>query len=248
MAADRSGPAQVATDLLRGRSVLVTGASGAIGAAISAAVRRHGANCYGIDLTASDAVAQCDITDPDAVRAALSIGVTDVVHAAGILSVGSVCDTTIEEFRRVIDVNLTGSFIVAQAAARMLPRGGSITLVSSQAGLKTGGLWCAYAAAKAGVIRLVETLARELGSRGIRANAICPGNVDSPMGDAALTRLSELTAEPAAKLRERGLAEIALGRFATPEEIGEACAFLASPMASYISGIALLVDGGELSG
>src|SRR4029077_6362362 len=103
---------------------------------------------------------------------------TDVVHAAGIVSVGRVEDLTAAELRGVLEVNLVGSFLVARAAAQAMTGGGSITLMSSQAGLRGGANWSAYSASKAGVIRLAERLAQELAPRRIRVHALRPGDGD----------------------------------------------------------------------
>jgi len=132
-------------------------------------------------------------------------------------------------------------------AARRVADNGSITFISSQAGVKSGALWSAYSASKAGVNRLAEALAQELGPRGIRVNAVCPGTVQTKMIDDVLNKLAPLKGTTAAAVRDRYTAGIPLGRFAKPEEIGAMCVFLASNMASYMSGSTLVVDGGELT-
>lgn len=239
--------------LLAGRVALVTGAGGAIGRAVTAAFKRAGAHCLPADLVASKGVLACDVTDEASVTATLeaaqSIGpLTDVVHAAGIVSVGRVEDQALQELRRVLEVNLVGSFLVARAAARAVTGGGSITFVSSQAGLRGGAGWSAYSASKAGVNRLAESLAQELAHRGIRVNAVCPGNVDTPMSEQAIRRLAAMSGARAPEVRARYLDAIPLGRFALPEEIASVCVFLASSLASYMTGASVVVDGGELSG
>ena len=248
-----SEQAQSRSNLLSRRVVLVTGAAGAIGAGICRSLTDHGALCVPTDVRGDGAIHVCDVTDPESVSAVFDAAprdaaVTDVIHAAGVVSGGSVLDTDPAEFRRVIEINLTGSFIVAREAARRLPDGGTITFVASQAGLKGGALWSAYSASKAGVIRLAECLAQELGPRQIRVNAVCPGNVDTPMATAAVARLSEISRCTPEAIRERYLSGIPLGRFAQPEEIGDLCVFLTSPLAGYVSGAALLADGAEVSG
>ena len=180
---------------LAGRVVLVTGAAGAIGRAVVAAFTAAGACCQAADVVPGEGMPACDVTDEASVaasiEAALSLGpLTDVVHAAGVVSVGPVADLTAAELRGVLEVNLVGSFLVAKAAARAMTGGGSITLVSSQAGLRGGANWSAYSASKAGVNRLAESLAQELAPRGIRVNAVCPGNVDTPMSAEAIRRLA----------------------------------------------------------
>lgn len=246
-------PVRSTSTLLQGRRIFVTGAAGGIGAGICRALKRHGACCFGVDIAPAENTHICDVTDPASIVAAFEAAetetaITDVVHAAGILSIGSVLDTRPEEFRQVIDVNLTGSFLVAQEAARRLPNGGTITFVSSQAGLKGGALWAAYAASKAGVLRLTEGLAQELGPRGVRVNAVCPGNVDTPMANKAFALLSRLRMTDPQQIQARYVSGIPLGRLAHPDEIGDVCVFLVSALSSYISGVALLADGGEVSG
>jgi 3-oxoacyl-[acyl-carrier protein] reductase len=238
---------------LSGRVVLVTGAGGAIGRAVIAAFRAAGARCQGVDLHSGEGTLACDVTDESSVaasiKAAQAIGpLTDLVHAAGIVSVGRVAEVTGPEFRRVLEVNLVGSFLVAKAAARAITGGGSITLVSSQAGLRGGANWSAYAASKAGVNRLAESLAQEVAPRGIRVNAVCPGNVETPMSEQAIRRLATASGTSAASVRAGYTDGIPLGRFARPEEIASVCVFLASSSASYITGASIVVDGGELSG
>jgi NAD(P)-dependent dehydrogenase (short-subunit alcohol dehydrogenase family) len=237
---------------LEDRVVLVTGAAGGIGAAVCEAFRDCGARCLGVDLRGGGAVEHCDVTDADSVESAFDacarLGpITDVVHAAGVLSLGAVADVEPAEFRRVVDVNLTGSFLVARAAARRLGEGGTLTFVSSQAGLQGGALWAAYAASKGGVNRLVDCLAEELGPRGIRVNAVCPGTVETDMIGTAIPALAGMTGSSPEEVRARYLEGIPLGRFASPREVASVCVFLASPGASYLHGLLLPLDGGELT-
>ena len=238
---------------LAGRVALVTGAAGAIGLAVIAAFEAAGACSLGVDLTPAEGILGCDVTDEDSVAASIeaaqAIGpLTDLVHTAGVVSVGSVADLLAADFRRVLEVNLVGSFLVAKAAAAAITGGGSITLISSQAGLRGGANWSAYSASKAGVNRLAESLAQELAPRGIRVNAVCPGNVETPMSEEAICLLAAETGVPAADIHARYTAGIPLGRFARPQEIASVCVFLASSSASYMTGASLVVDGGELSG
>jgi NAD(P)-dependent dehydrogenase (short-subunit alcohol dehydrogenase family) len=233
--------------------VLVTGGAGAIGRAVVAAFTAAGARCQAVDLAAAEGCLVCDVTDEASVAASVdaaqSLGpLTDLVHAAGCVSIGPVQDMTVSEFRRVLEVNLVGTFLVARAAAKAMRAGGSITLVSSQAGFRGGASWSAYAASKAGVNRLAESLAQELAPRRVRVNAVCPGNVETPLHEEAIRRLSAQSGTPESRLRDRYLDGIPLGRFARPEEVASVCVFLASSMASYVTGASLAVDGGELSG
>ena len=240
------------TPLLEGRRALVTGASGAIGAAICREFEGHGAECIGVDVMPGAGVLGCDVSDEAAVRAAFDEAaragaLTDVVHAAGIVAVGSVAEQSLDEFRRVIDINLIGTFLVAREAARRVEDGGAITLISSQAGLKSGAFWSAYSAAKAGVLRIAESLALELAPRGVRANAVCPGEVETTMIVEAMAGIAKLRAQSPEAVRKVYTDEIPLGRFASPEEVARVCVFLSSPLADYVTGAAQTVDGGLLS-
>ncbi|MGR3376019.1 SDR family NAD(P)-dependent oxidoreductase [Salipiger abyssi] len=148
-------------------------------------------------------------------------------------------EQTAEHFRRVLDINLTGAFVMSQAAARRMQRdgrGGAIVNFSSIAGLAGLPLRNAYGAAKAGLIALTRNLACEWAGAGIRVNAVAPGYVDTPLvRDLAARGLFDLAAVKA---------RCPMGRLITPEEIAEAVWFLASPAASAITGTTLAVDAG----
>ncbi len=236
---------------LAGRVALVTGAAGAIGGAVVAAFTAAGARCLGADIVPAEGIHACDVTDEASVAASITAAqavgpLTDLVHAAGVVSVGRVADLSAAEFRRVLDVNLIGCFLMARAAAGAIENGGSLTLISSQAGLRAGASWSAYSASKAGVNRLAESLSQELAPRGIRVNAVCPGNVETALSDHAIRRLASDSGVEAADIRARYTAGIPLGRFAHPGEIASVCVFLASSAASYVTGASIVVDGGEL--
>ena len=234
-----------------GRHVVVSGASGTLGRAICGEFERRGARVTPLDIEAVSGEPRCDVTDESSVARALEAAsarapVTDVVHAAGALSVGPVVELDPAEIRRILDLNLLGAFLVAKQSATFLADGGTITLISSQAGVRSGAYWSLYSASKAGVLRLVESLAVELGPRRIRVNAVCPGSVEGPMMRESVSALSQQTGTPEALITERYRAGIPLGRLARPEEIATVCAFLASQDASFVNGTAIEVDGGEL--
>ena len=239
---------------LAGRVALVTGAAGGIGQAVVTAFGQAGARCLAADLAAGPGVRACDVTDEASVAAAVAAAaelgpLTDVVHAAGIVSVGSVAGLTAAELRRVLEVNLTGSFLVARAAAAAIAGPGSLTFISSQAGLRGGANWSAYAASKAGVNRLAESLAQELGPArdpGQRSLPWHRADTDDPVRDRRRSRPSP--ASRPGDIAARYLAGIPLGRFARPQEVASVCVFLASAAASYVTGTSMVVDGGELSG
>ena len=242
-------PDQQTTSLLAGRRVLVTGAAGAIGGAIATAMARHGAEVVTSDRSGESVSLALDVVDEDSVsRGFAEAGpLTDVVHCAGSLIVGPIAETSLASFREAVDIHLCGAFLVGREAARHLPRGSSLTMIASQAGYRAGANWGVYCAVKAGVMRLCEALAHELGPRGIRVNTVCPGSVESPMSNDALTRLSQVNGQVPEQIRTRNVAGIPLGRYAEPREIGDVCVFLASPLASYLSGASIPVDGGEVS-
>lgn len=237
--------------LLTGRRALVTGAAGGLGQAIVGQLRTAGAEVVGLDLVTSprQQVVPCDVTDEAQVKVAFDeAGVlTDVVHAAGVVAVGPVRDLALAEWKRILEVNLTGSFIVAREAARRLPPGGTLTLISSQAGKRGGALWAAYCASKFGVVGLGQCLAQELAPARIRVNLVCPGSVDTPMTESAFQELARHSGQDLNEVRRRQTENIPLGRLADAEEVGRVCVFLASELSSYMAGSSIIADGGELT-
>jgi NAD(P)-dependent dehydrogenase (short-subunit alcohol dehydrogenase family) len=230
---------------------VVTGAAKGIGAAIADALADAGYALALIDR--EDASPQArgglavrgDVSDLADVRdfadATLErFGTVDVlVNNAGISSIGPAETTSAEEWRRVIDINLTGPFLLCQAfGARMLERGaGAIVNVASIAGLHGLSDRAAYNASKHGLIGLTRTLAAEWGGRGVRVNAVCPGWVKTPMdvADQAAGGYDD------ADITDR----VPMGRFAAPQDIASAVTWLADPQqAAFVNGVALPVDGG----
>jgi 3-oxoacyl-[acyl-carrier protein] reductase len=233
---------------LEGKNALVTGASRGIGKAIAAELARAGASVvvgYRSGADEAEAVAsevggravQADVADPDDARRLVDeAGDLDIlVNNAGLTRDTLIARMSDEDWRSVIDTNLGGAFHTCRAAARgmMRRRSGSIVNVSSIVGLRGNPGQTNYAASKAGIIGFTKALARELGSRGVRANVVAPGYVS--------TRLTDVLP---ADIKEQMLAATPLGRFGDPEHVAAAVRFLSSDEASFITGEVLLVDGG----
>lgn len=217
---------------LNGKRVVVTGGTSGIGEATCRRFRDEGARVVSIAL---DGEIECDVADAEQVAAAFEqVGGIDVLVAnAGISIRASFLEIREEDWRRILDVNLTGVFHCAQQAARRMDEG-VILMTASTNGLAGHENYADYNASKAGVILLARTMARELAPR-IRVNAVCPGYVLTPM------QRAEYTEEMLAAVN----ATIPLQRHAEPEEVAALFAFLASDDAAYITGAAITIDGGE---
>ena len=182
----------------------------------------------------------CDVALPDQIEAAASqvkarFGALDaLVNNAGHAVFKPALDTSLAEFQRTLDVNLTGPFLMTKAAVPLMSKGGSIVNITSISGLRASALRIAYGTSKAALEHLTKQLALELSVRGIRVNAVAPGPVDTAMAKAVHS----------AAIRADYHDAIPLGRYGLEEEIAEAAFFLASERASYITGQVLAVDGG----
>jgi 3-oxoacyl-(acyl-carrier-protein) reductase len=227
------------------RVVLVTGGNRGIGLAVARELAEAGHTVVVTHRSGEPPEGlhgvQCDVTDSAAVDAAFSQvesehGPVEVVVAnAGVTQDGLLMRMPEDAFVSVLDANLTGAWRVTQRATRGMMKGrfGRLIYISSVVGLMGAPGQANYAASKAGLIGLARSVARELGGRGVTANVIAPGYVDTDM-----------TADLTDKRREEMLAAIPVGRTAKPEEIAKAVAFLASDDAAYITGAVLPVDGG----
>lgn len=246
---------------LQGKGVLVSGASRGIGEAAARRFLEEGCRVFicarsaaGVEeavgglraLGEVDGMA-CDVSDPEDVdrlveAAERFLGGIDVLaNNAGVAWQEPFLEITLEHWDQVLDINLRGMFLVAQkVAARMVARGrgGAIVNMSSTNAFEGEAGYTHYNASKGAITMLTRTMATELGTYGIRVNALCPGKIATPLQGEAED--PEYTARYERK-------RIPLGRSGTPEEVAAAYAFLASDEASFITGEMLVVDGGQLA-
>ena len=233
-----------------GKSVLVTGAASGIGAATADLFRAEGAAVVGLDIMGDgETVLKCDVSDPASVRTAvdeivrLNGGLDVAVNAAGVMTFSRIGDVTYEDWQRHLAVNTTGPFLVSQAAIpHLLERKGCIVTIASNAGVQGQAYNAAYCASKGGAVMLTKALAVELSKSGVRVNCICPGGVDTPLIAGAAASIPP-DADKGFMARLNSL----VPRFIPPSEIAEAVAYLASPAAASITGIAWMIDGGGQS-
>ena len=248
--------------LLEGKSGLVTGAAGGIGRGIAIELAREGAWVLVSDLESeaeraaetisliereggAAAFQACDVTSgeqQDALVAAVvrQRGRLDyAVNNAGIAVHGELTDMTDQDYDRVLAVNLRGIFLGMRAQVReMAQQGfGSIVNMASVAGLTGVPLIGVYTASKHGIVGLTKNTAMEYGGRGVRVNAVCPNAIRTPLAEAS-----------PAKFVEALIAPQAIKRLGEPEEVGAPVAFLLSDKASFITGVALPIDGGYMTG
>lgn len=246
---------------LAGRTIVITGAGQGIGRAIALQSLALGANVTAVDRNAEALAALAketeasrvltvagDVTDPELAPGVVSAAVErfgavhGLVNNAGITRPAMIDKMTDQQWQDVIDVHLTGSFYWTRAVGQhMIARtkggdtsGGSVVNISSDAGRKGSIGQINYAAAKAGMLGMTMTTAREWGRYNLRANSICFGVVETPMTEVIRGE----------KFRDGMLAQIPLGRWATPQEVVKAVCFLLSDGASYITGQHLAVNGG----
>ena len=240
---------------LAGQTLLVTGASGGIGAACALKLAKLGAQLIISDIREPKATFEAmtphpkghlsvvaDVSDVASVAALFeridsnAPMLNGLVHCAGVIHEKPLLETGIEEFDRVININLRGSFLVGQEAIRRLDgREGRILLTSSDLGVSGRETFSPYVASKHGVMGLMRSWAKEFGPR-IKVNALCPGPIDTDMLDAA---------QMSPEWRARELA-IPAERFGKPEEVAAMAAFLMGPDADFITGQGIGINGGSV--
>lgn len=229
-------------------SMIVTGGAAGLGAAIASAAAAIGYRVGVVDVVSPphgngvEGIASfvASVSDEAAIERVLDeFGTPDVVvNNAGVVCFGPLVDHSVEDFRRVLDVNLLGTFIVARAAARRwiaAGRPGAVVNVTSMNGVAAGPNAGAYGPSKAGVALLTSQMALEWGPHGIRVNAVAPGLIDAGMSE-------PIYADPLT--REARQSKVPLGRLGTAADIADAVLFLASDRAGYIHGQNIVVDGG----
>jgi NAD(P)-dependent dehydrogenase (short-subunit alcohol dehydrogenase family) len=244
---------------LAGKIAFITGAASGIGLACARRFAAEGAAVVGADLHRADAWSEVeatapasafhvlDVRDETAQQAAVAAIVADhgrvdvLVTAAGVAGGGPVHLVSLAEWQRVQDINLTGTFLSAKAVlpSMVAQRSGSIITVASVEGIEGCEGGSTYNASKGGVVLLTKNLASDYGAAGVRANAICPGFIETPMFHSVIDPLP---------YKDEIRRQHKLRRFGRPEEIAGAAFFLASDDSSFVTGVALPVDGGYVAG
>jgi NAD(P)-dependent dehydrogenase (short-subunit alcohol dehydrogenase family) len=234
---------------LAGKVALVTGGMSGLGEACAQRFRVEGATVVTLDVV-DGADQMVDVRDEAAVAAAVDAVVAQhgrldiVVNSAGVAGGGPAHLVPLEEWERVLGVNLTGTFLVSKHAARHMleQRSGSIINLASVEGIEGTEGGSSYNASKGGVVLLTKNMAVDYGAAGIRVNCICPGFMDTPMFRSVMDSPGMAAHKDAYRKQHK------LQRFGRPEEIAGAAFFLASQDSSFVTGHALVVDGGFTAG
>lgn len=253
-----------------GRVALVTGGSRGIGRSAALELARQGSAVvvHGLEMADTGVVVGeivrgggraasvvGPIDDPSTAESAAELAIQEfgrldtLVTSAGIQRYGDIASTTLEQWREVMDVNLTGAFLACHFAMPHLRRSpaGSVVVVASVQGTATQAQVVAYTASKGGLLSMVRAMAVDEAVHGVRVNSVSPGSVDTPMLRAAATDFSDGTPAGVEKVLANWGTAHALGRVARAEEVGEVISFLAGPRASFVTGADIRVDGGLLA-
>ncbi len=253
------------------QNVIVTGAASGIGLSVARCFAERRAQVLMCDINGPRleqealalteegyrvATAAFDVTDTVAVASAMANYVsragspTTLVFCAGVLVNALVVNMSLEQWQRVLTVNLTGAFLCAKYVARAMISGavpGRMIFMVSEAGKRGSRHAAAYCASKFGLIGLLQSMALELAPYGITVNGVCPGDVETAMQAANVREMAALAGISENEYEEQVSAATPLGRLAQPEEIANLCLFLASDHARYITGETVNIDGGRLA-
>ncbi len=233
---------------LKDKIVLITGAAGAIGSAIAEAVEQQDGVAIRTDRAghwridhALDVTSEADWLQAIAAIEQKPGRLDGLVNAAGIVAVGSVEDTDFATWRRVMAVNLDGTFLGCKYALRLMRGGGSIVNLSSVSGLVGGHNLAAYNASKGGVRLLTKSVALHGARRKppVRCNSVHPAFIEGPLVDGLIAQVRD-----PASARQRMAAMVPLGRFGTPAEVADLCVYLLSDESGFVTGAELTLDGG----
>ena len=231
-----------------GKRVFLTGAGSGIGAATFELFQQEGAKVFGIDVNPAEGQTKCDVTDPDAVVAAVTQavdtlgGLDTVINVAGINTMSRMEDLPLERWERILAVNLTGPMLVTRAALPHLRESrGAVVTVASISGMRAQPYLSAYGASKAALLQLMKSVAVEVAGDGVRVNCVCPGWVGS-LEETTMGLVIPEDIDAALLARLRGV----LPGVTEQGDIAESIAYLASDAAGSVTGTALVVDRGTI--
>lgn len=240
---------------LTGKCALITGGGSGIGLRTAHRLAEDGArvivagrNAARLTSTGFDHV-QIDVANPQSVADAFAqVGPVDIlISNAGSVTTAPALKTSLDDWQAMLDVNLTGAFLCAQAAipGMVERKWGRFIVIASTAAIKGYAYTSAYCAAKHGVLGLTKSLAIELARSGVTANAVCPGFTQTELVAQSLVTIAQKTGKTEDDALKTLIRDNPMRRLVTPDEVAEAIAYLASPAASATNGEALVVDGGE---